>query len=62
MLNPFLKTKEAENIFILDYYGYHIVNKQGDLTLPQELFFLMGKPKFDKKLYDEQERSIKRNG
>ena len=62
MWNPFLKTNQAEHIFILDYYGYHIVDNQSELTIPQELFLLMGKPKFDKKIADEQERRMKRNG
>ena len=59
MLNPFLKTKEAEHIFILDYYGYKIVEKQSDLTIPQELFLLMGKPRFDKKIEEEQKKRMK---
>ena len=54
------KKNEAQNIFILDYYGYPLVEKQGDLTVPQELFLLLGKPKFDKKLRDEAERNMKR--
>ena len=60
MWKGFLKTNEAQNIFILDYYGYPLVEKQGDLTVPQELFLLLGKPKFDKKLRDEAERNMKR--
>lgn len=60
MLKTFLKTKEAEAIFILDYYGYKIVEKQGDLTIPQELFLLMGKPEFDNKLREEAEKKSKR--
>lgn len=60
MLKIFLKTKEAEHIFILDYYGYPIAEKQGDLTIPQELFLLMGKPVFDKKLREEAEKNSKR--
>jgi hypothetical protein len=53
MWKTFLKTKEADTIFILDYHGYHLVDKQGDLTIPQELFLLLGKPKFDKKVYEQ---------
>lgn len=60
MSNSFLKTKDAEAIFILDYYGYKIAEKQGDLTVPQELFILLGKPEFDKKIHKEQEKHMKR--
>ncbi len=62
MLNSFLKTKEAEAIFVLDYYGYPIANKQGDLTIPQELFLLMGKPDFDKRLNEQAEKNYKKHG
>ena len=60
MWKGFLKTREAEHIFILDYYGYPLASKQGELTIPQELFLLLGKPKFDKKLHDEAEKQSKR--
>ena len=60
MWNSFLRTKEAEAIFILDYYGYHIATKQSDLTIPQELFLLLGKPEFDKKIQEEAEKNSKR--
>ena len=60
MWKGFLKTKEAEAIFVLDYYGYPIVKKQGDLTIPQELFILIGKPEFDKRLHKEAEKHSKR--
>ena len=53
MLKTFLKKPEAEHIFILDYYGYKIVEKQSDLTRPQELFILLGKPEFDEKINKE---------
>lgn len=56
MYNNFLKTDEAKQIFVLDYYGYKIVEKQADLTIPQELFILLGKPKFDERLQKESEK------
>lgn len=59
MSKTFLNTKEAEAIFVLDYYGYPLAHKQGDLTIPQELFLLLGKPKFDKKINKEQEKQYK---
>ena len=43
----------------MDYYGYPIVEKQGDLTIPQELFILLGKPEFDEKLHKEREKHNK---
>ena len=58
MWKGFLRTNEAEHIFILDYYGYPLAGKQGDLTIPQEMFILLGKPKFDKKLKELSEREM----
>ena len=50
MSNSFLKTNEAQNILVLDYYGYKLTERQGELTRPQELFLLIGKVEFDKKI------------
>jgi len=59
MWKDFLKTNDAINIFILDHYGYPIVTEQSELTRVQEMFILLGKPKFDKKLNDIQEKKLK---
>ena len=60
MWKNFLRTKEAEQIFVLDYYGYRLVDKQADFTIPQEMFYLMGKPLFDEKIRKEQEKHMKK--
>jgi len=44
----------------LDYYGYHLAERQGDLTVPQELFLLIGKPLFDKRMQERAEKESKR--
>ena len=54
MLKDFLKTSEGRNIIILDHYGYHLTNKQSDLTVSQEQFLLIGRYMLDKEMYDNK--------
>ena len=42
-------------MIILDYYGYHLTNKQSELTRNQELFLLVGRYMLDKELYEQRE-------
>lgn len=42
-LMNFLKTNEAKNIIWLDYCGYHLADKQSDLTLAQVYFLSKGR-------------------
>ena len=42
-LKTFLKTPEAKNIIWLDYCGYHLSDKQNDLTPLQALFISKGR-------------------
>ena len=43
-------TDEAEEIIWLDYCGYHLSDKQSDLTLYQTLFLSKGRMKLYKEM------------
>ena len=55
----FLKTNSGRNIILLDYYGYHIVEKQSDMTVLQEMFILKGRYELDKEIAEAEENEIK---
>ena len=41
-------------MIILDHYGYHLTDRQSDLTLNQEMFILYGRPMLEKEMYDNK--------
>ena len=40
---PFIKSNEGRQILWLDYCGYHLTERQSDLTLLQVLFLAKGR-------------------
>ncbi|WP_400238160.1 hypothetical protein [Methanobrevibacter smithii] len=51
-MNLFLKTNEGKKIIWLDYCGYHLCDRQSDLTWYQEYFIVKGRTK----LYEEMNK------
>lgn len=57
----FLKTSEAQEIILLDYWGYPLATTQRDLTYAQRLFIIKGRAKFEKELQEAQEKEMKKH-
>lgn len=49
-LTNFLKTNEGQQIIWLDYWGYHLADKQQDLTPLQSLFLMKGRMKLEEEM------------
>ena len=47
-------------MIIMDYYGYHLAQRQSDLTLNQELFILYGREMLNKEMSKDLKGNIKR--
>ena len=56
----FLKTNEAQEIILLDYWGYPLARTQRELTYAQRLFIIKGRAKFEKELNEAQEKEMKK--
>ena len=57
----FLKSDEAQEIILLDYWGYPLATTQKDLTYAQRLFITKGRAKFEKELQEAQEKEMKKH-
>ena len=61
MLKNFLKTDEAQEIILLDYWGYPLALTQKDLTFAQSMFILKGRAKFEKEMRKAEEKEFKKH-
>lgn len=61
MLKTFLKTDDAQEIILLDYWGYPLVTSQKDLTYAQRLFILKGRAEFEKERRKAEENEMKKH-
>lgn len=48
----FLKTNEGRQLIFNDYFGYHLVEYQRDLTPVQSIFILKGRMKLEEEMND----------
>ena len=56
----FLKTNEAQEIILLDYWGYPLAPTQKDLTYAQRLFITKGRAEFEKKMREAGEKEMRK--
>ena len=61
MLKTFLKTDDAQEIILLDYWGYPLATSQKDLTYAQRLFILKGRAEFEKEMRKDEEKEMKKH-
>lgn len=61
MLKTFLKTDDAQEIILLDYWGYPLATSQKDLTYAQRLFILKGRAEFEKEMRKAEEKEMKKH-
>ena len=61
MQKNFLKTSEAQEIILLDYWGYPLATTQKDLTYVQRMFITKGRAKFEKEMQEAQEKEMKKH-
>ena len=57
----FLKTDEAQEIILLDYWGYPLAATQKDLTYAQRMFITKGRAKLEKELQEAAEKNMNKN-
>ena len=53
----FLKTPEAQEIILLDYWGYPLATRQQDLTPLQAAFILKGRAKLQEEMNKKEKES-----
>ena len=61
MLKTFLKTDDAQEIILLDYWGYPLATSQKDLTYAQRLFILKGRAEIEKEMRKAEENEMKKH-
>lgn len=61
MQKTFLKTDEAQEIILLDYWGYPLAPTQRELTYAQRMFIIKGRAKFEKELREAEEKEMKKH-
>lgn len=61
MLKTFLKTDDAQEIILLDYWGYPLATSQKDLTYAQRLFILKGRAEFEKEMRKAEKNEMKKH-
>ena len=61
MLKTFLKTDDAQEIILLDYWGYPLATSQKDLTYAQRLFILKGRAEFKKEMRKAEKKEKKKH-
>lgn len=56
-----MKSNEAQEIILLDYWGYPLATTQKDLTYAQRLFITKGRAEFEKKMREAEENEMRKH-